>query len=148
MRSRRRERGAAAVEFGIIAPLLFLLLFGIIEFGWGFSQNLNVRHGAREASRLAAVNYPDDEDLTGTDQTDALVEELCNRLDVATNVLVTLSLPDGADAGDTVEVTIEAPLDTLTGFFDAALGDKVLTSTVDARLEQDATWATTIDQGC
>ena len=26
-------RGAAAVEFGLLAPLLFVILFGIIEFG-------------------------------------------------------------------------------------------------------------------
>jgi Flp pilus assembly protein TadG len=52
----RRERGASIVEFAIVAPLLFLLLFGIIDFGWAFSQNLDVKHAAREGARLAAVN--------------------------------------------------------------------------------------------
>jgi len=142
------ERGAAAVEFAIIAPLLFLLMFGIIEFGWSFSQNLNVRHGAREASRLAVVNYPSDPDLTGAAQTDVLVTEICGRLDVASDVTVTLLQPDGPDAGDTVEVTVAADLQTLTGFFEAALSDTVLRSTVSSRLEQDATWAEVEEEPC
>ena len=51
------DEGAALVEFALIAPILFLLIFGVIEFGWAFSQNMDVRHGARETARLAAVNY-------------------------------------------------------------------------------------------
>ena len=41
----------------LVAPVLILLLLGIVDFGWAFSENLDVRHGAREASRLVAVNY-------------------------------------------------------------------------------------------
>ena len=59
------------VEFAIIVPVLALLLFGVIEFGWAFSQNLDVRHGAREGSRLAAVNYG-----TAT----AIRDEVCTRM--------------------------------------------------------------------
>ena len=46
-------RAPTAIEFAIAAPLLFLLLFGIIDFGWAFSQNLDVKHAAREGARLA-----------------------------------------------------------------------------------------------
>ena len=44
-RAHRRagERGAVAVEFGLIAPLLILLVFGIIDFGWMFNRNTIVR---------------------------------------------------------------------------------------------------------
>ena len=45
------------VELGLIAPFLFLIVFAIVEFGYGYGQSLDVRHGAREASRLVAVNY-------------------------------------------------------------------------------------------
>ena len=30
---RRNRRGAAVVEFAIVAPLFFLMIFGMIEFG-------------------------------------------------------------------------------------------------------------------
>ena len=44
----RGERGASLVEFAILAPLLIVLVLGIVEFGWLFSQNNDVRHGPRE----------------------------------------------------------------------------------------------------
>ncbi len=52
------ERGASLVEFAIIAPLLLLLLFGIIEFGLTFNDYQSIRQGAREGAREAVVkNY-------------------------------------------------------------------------------------------
>jgi hypothetical protein len=45
------------------------------------------------------------------------------------------------DIGDEVTVTVSKPLDTLTGFFDFALGSITLSSSVTTRLEQNATYA-------
>src|SRR5918911_5605044 len=50
------ERGAAAVEFALIAPLLFMLLFGIFQFGLVWSQKNVYIGAAREGARYAAVN--------------------------------------------------------------------------------------------
>jgi Flp pilus assembly protein TadG len=55
MRGLRTERGAAAVEFAIIASLLFMLIFGIIEFGIAFMQLQTVRGAVREGGRASAV---------------------------------------------------------------------------------------------
>ncbi len=52
---RRREDGAAAVEFAIVAPLLFMLVFGIIQFGIFFAQDLAISNGARQGARAGAV---------------------------------------------------------------------------------------------
>jgi Flp pilus assembly protein TadG len=52
----RSERGAAAVEFALVMPLLFLLVFGIIEFGFIFNKELSVTHSAREGVRVYALN--------------------------------------------------------------------------------------------
>jgi Flp pilus assembly protein TadG len=51
----RDEDGAAAVEFAIVASLLFVLIFGIMEFGIAFFQLQNLRSSAREGARVAAV---------------------------------------------------------------------------------------------
>jgi hypothetical protein len=50
-----RQDGASAVEFALIAPLLFLLLFGIIGFGLAFLQVQSIRTAVREGGRAAAV---------------------------------------------------------------------------------------------
>lgn len=51
----RRERGAAAVEFALVAPLLFMLVFGVIGFGLGFMQLQTIRGAVREGARTGAV---------------------------------------------------------------------------------------------
>ena len=47
----RDDRGAAAVEFAIVAPLLFLLVFAIIDFGFGFHAWDATQNAAREGAR-------------------------------------------------------------------------------------------------
>jgi Flp pilus assembly protein TadG len=54
-RTRHREDGASAVEFALLAPLLFLILFGIIEFAVAFLHVQSIRTGVREGGRVAAV---------------------------------------------------------------------------------------------
>jgi Flp pilus assembly protein TadG len=53
---RRDERGAAAVEFALVAVFVFIpLVIGILQFGiwfWAWQQS---GHAAREAARVAAV---------------------------------------------------------------------------------------------
>src|SRR5438270_11320192 len=55
MRIRRKEEGAAAVAFAIIASLLFMILFGIIEFGIVFNRYQGLQAGAREGARLGSL---------------------------------------------------------------------------------------------
>ncbi len=52
----RPERGAAAVEFAIVAPLLFILVFGIIDFGFGFHAWNAIENSAREGARVGATD--------------------------------------------------------------------------------------------
>jgi len=52
---RRNDRGAAAVEFALVAPLFFALLFGIIELGVTLNENQAVEAAAREGARVLAL---------------------------------------------------------------------------------------------
>ena len=135
----REERGAALVEFSFIAPVLILLVFGIVDFGWAFAQHQDVRHGAREGARLAAVNYGT---ATGAAQTNQIRQEVCDRTNSLNNdtTEVAVDLPSGTNEGDVVSVTIRYPATSVTGFFSALLKFD-LVSTVDMRLERDATYA-------
>lgn len=49
------EDGQAVVEFAIVAPILLLILCGIIDFSWIFSAQLATNNCAREGARFAAT---------------------------------------------------------------------------------------------
>lgn len=154
-RRKDRARGVALVEFALVAPLLFLLLFGIVEFGWAFSQNLDVRQAAREGGRLAVVNYsvtttsctPGGSAGCNDTRKSELLSEICGRLDFdAAGTQLRLQRVDvtgngqNYNLGDTVVITVRKDLDTLTGYLDTFLDDVVLDSKVEMRIEQPAQW--------
>jgi hypothetical protein len=51
-----RTSGQAMTEFALIAPVFFLMLFAIIEFGWYVYQVQTLNEAAREGSRYAIVH--------------------------------------------------------------------------------------------
>lgn len=53
--ARRGDGGAVAVEAALITPLIVLLLFGIIEFGFVFKNHLAVTSSARAGARIASA---------------------------------------------------------------------------------------------
>lgn len=147
LENRRRERGANLVEMALVAPFLLVLLFGIIEFSWLFAQDLTIKHGAREGARLAAVAF-------GADS-DALFDETCGRMNVATGPTITVTLdqtlvsPAGSmEPGDGIEMTVSQTFNSLTGIMDwvlAPIESSGLSSTVEIRAEQTPTpyWTST-----
>jgi len=141
----RRQRGATLMEFAIIMPLLVALLIGIVESGWIFAQYLDVRHGAREGARIAAVNFPEGSDPPSMARTDAnrdaLVAETCSRMSVASAIDVTFTSTGAAEAP--ISVAAEAPADTLTGLLDWAFGSLSVSSSTVLHAEQEATWTNT-----
>lgn len=125
-RGLRDERGAAAVEFGLVAVILFTLLFGILQFSIWFWSWQTAAHAAREASRVAAVSPCASADITAAG-TDALVGA------PATNtptVRVTKTSP--VKVGDDITVQVEFTTVDL-GFFPGFDGivDKSATSRVE-----------------
>jgi Flp pilus assembly protein TadG len=55
MSKRRREDGAAAVEFAMVLPIFIFLMFGIIQFGFYFWTAETANSAAREAARRVVV---------------------------------------------------------------------------------------------
>jgi len=52
----RQERGASAVEFALVAPLLVLLLLGLIDWGYYFFAAQVVTNAAREGARSGSLD--------------------------------------------------------------------------------------------
>ena len=57
MRMRQgREHGAVAVEFALLAPVLIMLLLGIMEFGRAYNVQISLTNAAREGVRVMAIS--------------------------------------------------------------------------------------------
>ena len=52
----RSERGAVAVEFALLAPVLVMLLLGIMEFGRPYNAQASLSSAAREGVRVMAIS--------------------------------------------------------------------------------------------
>ncbi len=52
------------MEFAVVLPLLLLLLFGIVEFGWLFMIRQTLVNAAREGCRVAVLKTSTDLDVT------------------------------------------------------------------------------------
>jgi Flp pilus assembly protein TadG len=54
----RTERGASAVEFALVMPILALVLVGIVNFAFVLAQQVSLNNAARQAARYAVVDGP------------------------------------------------------------------------------------------
>lgn len=125
----RNDRGANLVEFAILMPLLVLLLLGIVEFGWGLAQQLDVRHKARETLRLAIVDAP----LADIEA------RACENDVVDSGEITVILLETDVTRGSETAVTITATVEEITGLFGVFWGaNPTITSRVEGRVEQDS----------
>jgi Flp pilus assembly protein TadG len=99
-RARKDDRGAAAVEFALILPMLLVLVLGIIQFGFTFTQWLQMEHAAREGARWGSLGY-------SSSDVAAKVKTAAPGLDPSTlNITVTPASPKDHPS-DPVTVTLK-----------------------------------------
>jgi Flp pilus assembly protein TadG len=102
------ERGAAAVEFAILLPLLLLLVLGTIEFGRAYNAQITLTNAARDGVRVMAVANDPDGAQTAARNAAASVSTTIPNSDV------TLSTTT-CSTGNQVTLTIKYNLSTITG---------------------------------
>lgn len=102
------RRGVAAVEFAIVAPLFFILVFGCIEFG----RALMVQQILTNASRVGARQA-----ITLNASESAVVSAATSYANSTSVPGVTVSVspsPASAKAGDMVSVTVAVPFNNVS----------------------------------
>jgi len=113
----RGERGASAVEFGLIIPILLILVLGIIEFGHAFQVQGTLSAAAREGARAMALR-------NDQGQAKSAVRQAASALDPdITDAQISIS-PAACPTGVTttnVRLTIDYPMPFLTHFFGASI---------------------------
>jgi Flp pilus assembly protein TadG len=107
---RQRERGAALVEFAAVAPLLLLILFGIIEYGYIFMVRQTVTHAAREGCRIAVLQTTEEPYAEVTDR----VAEIMATTGV-TNYTVVMTHPTAESPMEAVQISVPIEEVSLVG---------------------------------
>jgi Flp pilus assembly protein TadG len=112
------ERGATAVEFAFIVPLLIVLVLGIVEFGHAFQVQGTLSAAAREGVRhMALQNDPA--------AARAAVRNAASSLNPAvTDAQIAISpasCPELNGGSTSVRLTISYPMPYLTGFFGSSV---------------------------
>jgi Flp pilus assembly protein TadG len=129
---RKKRRGAAAVEFALIAPVFFLMIFGMIEFGRMVMVQQVITNGSREGARLAVL------DGTSGAQVTSVVNDYLESARVSgANVAVNPTEPSSAGYGEPVSVTVTIPFSQVSWLPSPMFigGDTVLTATTVMRRE-------------
>src|SRR5687768_16042962 len=120
MRRRLRdERGATAVEFAFIVPLLIVLVLGIAEFGHAFQVQGTLSAAAREGVRLMALqNDPDaarEAVRTAAASLDPAITD--DQIEIAIVGGAAETCPTTGAGSTAVRLTVDYPMPYLTGFF-------------------------------
>jgi Flp pilus assembly protein TadG len=100
----RSQRGASTLEFGVIIPLLLILVVGTIDLGRGVLAASTLSYAVREGARYAAVRSDESEDPASVSDVRGVVQRQAGALDV--NAMeVTVSWLPKSTPGAMVEVT-------------------------------------------
>jgi hypothetical protein len=139
---RRNRRGAAAVEFAVVAPVFFLLVFGMIEFGRMVMVQQVITNASREGARVGVLDGSTESEVR------QLVVNYLTNAGVAGACLDWVPAPKAyddvtgteklfpGDYGDAIEVTVHVPFDQVSWLPSPMfLGGNTLTATTVMRRE-------------
>jgi Flp pilus assembly protein TadG len=128
----KRSRGQSLVEFGIIVPVLLLLVLGAIDFGRVYFAYVSVTNGARNGAQYAALSPEAAADSDGIRE--AAVADTSDLLDTSeTNPEVAVATGTDSGGGLYADVTVSYTYSTLFPW--PGLPDSIdLSRTVRARV--------------
>lgn len=138
----RNEDGQEMVEFLLVAPLFFLLLLAMVDFGLIFGGYVTMRGGVEDGARLASVdNYNTTAPCSAPDPTSEMVCTIIARIGslpgmTASSLEIGISVPSGAVAGDDVTVCASAQLHSTTGLTAPFIDGRTASTSTTIRLEQ------------
>lgn len=128
---RRKRRAAATVEFAVVAPIFFLLVLGMIEYGRMVMVQQIITNASREGARTAVLDGTTTAEVTST-----VNSYLTSGSISGATVAVTPNPPTNAEAGDPVTVTVSVPFSQVSWLPSPMyLGGKTLSSTTVMRRE-------------
>jgi Flp pilus assembly protein TadG len=118
IRTRRRDRGATAVEMAIVLPVLLMIVFGVIDFGRMYNAQVTLTEAAREGARVRALGA-----ATRTADTQAKVNVVVDGMTVSTaSTGCGSGEPTDATVTVTYNFTFVTPFAAIAGMFGSKPG--------------------------
>jgi Flp pilus assembly protein TadG len=111
----RGERGAAAVEFALVLPVLLMIVLGTIDWGWYFFVSQVVTNAAREGARVGSLTAYDPDD-PGADAAAVLEAKATATAYLENANLKSTATVNAEPVGNAIRVTVSYPAGSLTGF--------------------------------
>ncbi|MBN1173712.1 MAG: pilus assembly protein [Micromonosporaceae bacterium] len=117
----RQDRGAVAVEAALVLPLLFLIIFGVIDFGRLLNAQITVTEAAREGARAEALGA----------EAATRAGVLTDALHGAVSINVEQSCPTPANPAVDATVTVTnqfefiTPVGAIAGMFGGGLAESI-----------------------
>lgn len=120
-RSDQVDRGATAVEFALLLPLLLMVVLGIVDFGLALNAQITLTQAAREGARLAALKQPN-----VVTRTQAAAYPLTGVGVAVTACPATPSLTADAAVTTSYTFTFVTPVGAIAGLFGSDFGDPIV----------------------
>jgi Flp pilus assembly protein TadG len=105
------RRGTAVVELAVVSPLLFAMLFGIIEFGWLFTVQHSLVNASREGARVGCLSGAEVEDIRQT------TKDFLTPMGLQDKVTIVITESTVDDPFVTVKITVPREDVSLVGNF-------------------------------
>jgi Flp pilus assembly protein TadG len=118
------RRGNSAIEFGILAPVLFTLLLGTLEFGRMFYIRQGMEYATEQAARYYMLNPSAAQSAVTSALTTAMVGGMGSQLSVT---YADTTSCNGKSTVTCTTITTTYPYHFVVGFL--GLSDKTLTAT-------------------
>ena len=132
----RSDRGAAITEFALLAPVMVVLVMGVIDLARGYQMQIRLENAAREGAAFAQI-YPND--VTCGDWGNITEHAMSEDLDLPGTVSVfgediagDLTVPvtgcggDVVESGERVLVEVSQTFDVLTPMIENIVGSEIL----------------------
>ena len=128
---RKQRRAAAVVEFAIVAPLFFLLVFGMIEYGRMVMVQQIITNASREGARRAVL------DGASATEVENEVDDFLEQSSIAgAEVTIDPADPSTAEFGDPITVTVSIDFEEVSWLPSPMyLGGQEMTASTSMRRE-------------
>jgi Flp pilus assembly protein TadG len=132
-----RERGATLVEAAVTTLVLFIMLFGILEFGRAYNLYQMITNAAREGARFSVAPYPGVSTLPDTGAVTSHVQDFLDAGNVKDGNVAVNQAQVGPVVNNIASISTQVDVSAPYQFFFFPFGTITMTSRAVMRNEND-----------